>query len=927
MRKIQFALLGIILLVITGSSLKSDSLYRAVVARDGSGDYKTIQEAINAAPEYSKIPWLIFVKNGSYKEHLFVPKTKTFIHLIGQDKDKTIIHHRLNVGGKPDVASKDTEYWRHSVHNPESDVHQFDGSVVKIEASDFYSENISYVNDWGVDSQKGPQALAMSSQADRVAFYNCNFRSFQDTWMTATNDKARHYVKDCRIEGAVDYFYGGGDVLAEGCTFYNTRSGAIIVAPCHKEAKWGYVFRNCTIDGNEAAANVKKWGVKLGRPWHNSPKTVYIHTTLNIPIAPEGWTNMGAIPALFAEYDSRDAQGNLLNLDKRKTEYEGRGENAPKGTSRAVISAEEAAAYTYENIIPGTDQWDPRRMMEKLSVPKAVKKENRTLSWKGVDDAIGYIVFNGDEVLGMTCKTSFELPEYPVTSLRICAVNRYGSLGSKVVLEDGMKGNEHVYADLPFSMPEVEQSSFPDYQVSICDFGAKSDGMTLNTEAINHAIKAVHTKGGGRVVIPEGLWLTGPLVLLSNVNLHAEKNALIVFSGDTSLYPIVTTSFEGLNTKRCQSPISAMNAENIAITGDGVFDGAGDRWRPVKKDKMTERQWKNLVNSGGKVDANGKVWYPDEGALKASALMVNWGNERKEIDGKEWEEMKSWLRPVMVSIVKSKKVLLEGVTFKNSPSWCVHPLSCESLIVNDVKVFNPWYSQNGDALDVESCRNVLITNCFFDAGDDAICLKSGKDEDGRKRGEPCENVIVKNNTVLHGHGGFVIGSEMSGDVRNVYVSGCSFIGTDVGLRFKSTRGRGGVIENIYIDKIHMIDIPNDALVADLYYAIKTSPGDPVPPVSEETPVFRNIHISNVYCRGAGRAVFFNGLPEMPIQNISIKNMVVTDAKEGIVLNKVSKINLENVEIGTLGATMQIENTTDLTIDGKDYGTISGKVLL
>ena len=173
--------------------------------------------------------------------------------------------------------------------------------------------------------------------------------------------------------------------------------------------------------------------------------------------------------------------------------------------------------------------------------------------------------------------------------------------------EDKTIEMEDLYKDLPFSMPAIERPVFPDYQVNICDFGAKSNGVTLNTEAINNAIKAVHDKGGGKVVIPEGLWLTGPIVLQSNVNLHAEKNALIVFSSDTSLYPIITTSFEGLDVKRCQSPISAMNAENIAITGYGVFDGAGDRWRPVKKDKMTDRQWKNLVNSGGKVDENGKV--------------------------------------------------------------------------------------------------------------------------------------------------------------------------------------------------------------------------------------------------------------------------------------------------------------------------------
>ena len=437
-------------------------------------------------------------------------------------------------------------------------------------------------------------------------------------------------------------------------------------------------------------------------------------------------------------------------------------------------------------------------------------------------------------------------------------------------------------------MPEVSQPSFPDYEVNIRDFGALSDGVTLNTEAINNAIKAVSSKGGGKVIIPEGLWLTGPVVLLSNVNLYVEKNALIVFSSDTSLYPIIDTSFEGLETKRCQSPISAMNAENIAITGNGVFDGAGDRWRPVKKDKMTERQWKNLVSSGGKVDENGKVWYPDAGALKASVLMTGQNNGQKEITDEEWTYMKSWLRPVMLSIVKSKRILLEGVTFKNSPGWCIHPLSCESLTLNDVKVFNPWYSQNGDALDV----------------------------------------IIKNNTVLHGHGGFVIGSEMSGGVRNVYVSGCSFVGTDVGLRFKSTRGRGGVVENIFIDNINMIDISNDALTMDLYYAVNDFPETPIPDVNEETPVFRNIYISNVLCRGAERAVYFNGLPEMPLKNIFIKNMTVTNAKKGIVINQASQVNMENIKVEDPEAPgIQIKNATGIIINGKEYKKDSGKMLL
>ena len=488
--------------------------------------------------------------------------------------------------------------------------------------------------------------------------------------------------------------------------------------------------------------------------------------------------------------------------------------------------------------------------------------------------------------------------------------------------------DDTIYQNLPFEMPKVQQPVFPAYEVNISKFGAKGDGMTLNTKAINDAIKEVNQRGGGKVIIPEGTWLTGPIELLSNVNLYTERNALILFTGDFEAYPIIPTSFEGLETRRCQSPISARNAENIAITGYGIFDGNGDCWRPVKKEKLTASQWNKLVKSGGVLDEQERIWYPTAGSLKGAMACKDFNVPEGINTDEEWNEIRAWLRPVLLNFVKSKRILLEGVTFKNSPSWCLHPLSCEDFTVNNIQVINPWYSQNGDALDLESCKNALILNSVFDAGDDAICIKSGKDENGRRRGEPCQNVIVKNNTVLHGHGGFVIGSEMSGGVRNVYVSGCSFVGTDVGLRFKSTRGRGGVVENIFIDNINMIDIPNDALTMDLYYAVNDFPETPIPDVNEETPVFRNIYISNVLCRGAGRAVYFNGLPEMPLKNIFIKNMTVTNAKKGIVINQASQVNMENIKVEDPEAPgIQIKNATGIIINGKEYKKDSGKMLL
>jgi polygalacturonase len=536
-----------------------------------------------------------------------------------------------------------------------------------------------------------------------------------------------------------------------------------------------------------------------------------------------------------------------------------------------------------------------------------------------------------------TVTRKFVMPAFVGFSLLIGSTNISAQIPKPIDIIDNSTNSplkQLIYADLPFEMQAVKQPFFPKYAVNILSFGAKGDGITLNTQAINNAIKDVNSKGGGKVVIPEGLWLTGPIELLSNVNLYTEQNALIIFSNDFSTYPIIQTSFEGLETRRCQSPISARNAENIAITGYGSFDGSGDAWRPVKKDKLTTAQWDKLIKSGGVLDGDKKIWYPTAGSLKGALACKNFNNPEGIETDEEWNEIKPWLRPVMISIVQSKKVLLQGITFKNSPSWCIHPLSCEEITIDNVKVFNPWYSQNGDALDLESCKNALIKNCIFDAGDDAICIKSGKDEDGRKRGEPCQNVLVLNNTVLHGHGGFVVGSEMSGGVKNVFVSNCTFMGTDVGLRFKSTRGRGGVVENIFIENINMINIPNEPLLFDLFYGGK-APDEltdddkqekiDLMPVSIETPAFRNIHISNIYCKGAGRAMFFNGLPEMPIQDVTVKDIIISDAAEGAVISQAEGVTMNNIKIITpKGPTLQVKNTKNLSVDGTLYKNIDSK---
>ena len=338
---------------------------------------------------------------------------------------------------------------------------------------------------------------------------------------------------------------------------------------------------------------------------------------------------------------------------------------------------------------------------------------------------------------------------------------------------------KELYQNLPFEMPEVKAPVFPDKNVNLKDFGAVGDGRTLCTEAFGKAINALAEQGGGHLIVPTGVWFTGPIVLKSNIDLHLEKGAVILFSPDVDLYPLVETVFEGLDTRRCQSPISGRNLENVAITGEGAIDGNGDYWRPLKKGKVTESQWKKAISRGG-VFKRPDYWFPYPETLKGDTIS-NMNVPQNLKTEEEWHSVRHFLRPVMVSLIECKNVWLQGVIFQNSPAWNLHPLMCENVLIEDVLVRNPSYSQNGDGLDLESCKNALIVNSTFDVGDDGICLKSGKDEDGRRRARVCENVVVDGCTVFKGHGGFVVGSEMSGGVRNISVSNCKFLGTDVGL--------------------------------------------------------------------------------------------------------------------------------------------------
>lgn len=466
------------------------------------------------------------------------------------------------------------------------------------------------------------------------------------------------------------------------------------------------------------------------------------------------------------------------------------------------------------------------------------------------------------------------------------------------------------YENLPFDMPEVHAPVIPARSVSLSDFGAVCDGVTLNTDAFAKAIEHLASQGGGTLEVPDGVWVTGPIELKSNININLSEGAIISFDPNPDLYPMRRVIYEGFEAWRRQSPITGTGLENISITGSGIIDGNGNRWRPVKKTQMTKAEWTNLTAKGGVIIPSGDTeeWYPSQEFLNGKKN----GNRRREYTKEEADSYKQYLRPVMVHLVQCKNVMLKGVTFQNSPAWNLHPLMCENLILDGLNVRNPYYSHNGDGMDVESCKNVIICRSLLDVGDDAICIKSGKDEEGRKRGIPTENVIVRDCRVFHGHGGFVVGSEMSGGVNNISVENCQFTGTDVGLRFKSTRGRGGVVKNIFINNISMVDITGDAITFDLYYWTFGKGPQGVPPVDEGTPQFKDITIDNVTALNSGKALKFNGIPEMPIENITVSNSVFT-AREGGLLSESKNILFHNVLIRPdEGPAMTINNVTDAT---------------
>ncbi len=445
------------------------------------------------------------------------------------------------------------------------------------------------------------------------------------------------------------------------------------------------------------------------------------------------------------------------------------------------------------------------------------------------------------------------------------------------------------YKGLRVNVKPVEAPSFPDNKIVITELGAKGDGVTLCTDAVKKSISKLVKLGGGTVVIPRGVWLCGPIVLKSNICLHLEDGAIVVFSPDKTLF----LNEEGT---RSRALIRASDAENIGITGNGILDGNGKYWRHVKRSKVSDVEWKEFKSLGGQESADGKYWFP-----------YNLKNFKNVTSSPESEES---LRYDLINFQKCKNILIKDVTIQNSPRFHLHPCKSENIIIDGVTVRCPWNAQNGDGIDLSNCQRVLIANSTVDVGDDGICMKAGAGDKGVKDG-PVADVLIQDCRVFHAHGGFVVGSEFSAGIERLVVRNCSFSGTDTGLRFKSAVGRGGSIKDMHISDITMNDIKGDAVIFSCSYVDKKYDdaawdNKATEALKPHTPEFANILIENVVCRESETGVKAEGAVYSTedggtfrsIHDITIRNSTFFYLKSDKAIDANSEVKFENVNFVT-----------------------------
>ncbi|MCC5929652.1 MAG: glycoside hydrolase family 28 protein [Cyclobacteriaceae bacterium] len=441
---------------------------------------------------------------------------------------------------------------------------------------------------------------------------------------------------------------------------------------------------------------------------------------------------------------------------------------------------------------------------------------------------------------------------------------------TKKVIDDPWNGVEDI-------LQKIQAPVFPDKDFLITDFGAVEGGEVLSTTAIAAAIDACHDAGGGRVLVPPGKFLTGPVHLKSNVNLHISEGAELLFSQNPDDYlPLVFTRFEGVELMNYSPMVYAFEQENIAITGKGILNGQADplHWWP----------WKGKWSKNALLGIHWDESMPSQSeAISAHRQLAA---DNVPVEDRIFGEG-HYLRPNFVQPYRCRNVLISGVTIIHSPMWVIHPTLCENVTIRSVRVIS--HGPNNDGCNPESCKNVLIEGCFFDTGDDCIAIKSGRDHDGRRLSVPSENIIIRGCEMKDGHGGVVMGSEISGDVRNVFAEDCDMNSPrlDRALRVKSNSNRGGNIENIYLRNIRIGQVKEAAIHFDLFY--DNERGD-------NHCNIRNVVVENMTSEKSDYAVFIKGDEDRPVENIRILNSTFNQVKHDNFLQGVEGFHMENVII-------------------------------
>lgn len=432
--------------------------------------------------------------------------------------------------------------------------------------------------------------------------------------------------------------------------------------------------------------------------------------------------------------------------------------------------------------------------------------------------------------------------------------------------------------ELPEILKKIAPPTFPTADYLITNYGAVSGGEVDCTEAIKNAVADCNKNGGGRVIVPEGVFLTGAVYLKSNVNFYVSKNALLKFTKDKSKYlPVVLTQFEGVECMNYSPFFYAYEEKNIAITGEGIIDGQGDST--------------NWWNWAGKKEHGGKENFQNQKTDRKA--LFDMGEKNVPVNQRIFGEG-HFIRTNFVQPYRCENILIEGVTFKNSPMWFINPVLSKNISVLNVTV--EGLGPNNDGCDPESSKDILIQGCCFNTGDDCIAIKSGRNNDGRRINVPSENIIIRNCTMKEGHGGVVIGSEVSGGVRNVFAENCSMDSPNLerALRLKTNSTRGGIIENIYFRNVNVGHVLEAVVKVNYFY----EEGDK----GNFTPVIRNIKVENVTCNKSNFGIWVKAYERSPLENLEVKNCNFNNVKENNILENVKGLKLEKVFINNVEVT-------------------------